>query len=817
MELIKGNEIDLYLENEILTKTEVEDFLLKEIRSCIHTKKDLLIQFPNPKLIIPIILESVITNEREYFVDKEDPTKRSTILFITNNKEIINVLERISIKSENIFEICKFQHQILMKKKIFCDINDPYNARFYWRHILNNYFNNEIPELIPLHYCLPISMGYHTFNQLSRGKMNKIGRKDNSQESVYLITNNINAINNDQINYDYVFIDFSTINKPVPKIPKGSLCFFDQPLDDRINYLNKDSIKKYLIDSKMLESYTGNDLDRVNSPFSRQISEMVLDSNISRILFEYVKSEFEEEIEEAFVILKRLLHKNFDPYDLKLLRTLLYNIIRMPIEGILYDVVAKYEPLFETIRDLLKELKESENRYEDSDFEKIIKCLENIYNKHNFDTFCPKYEALEKLIIDERQVGNSIGIVSSNKINNIALKDKLSILFNVEIDKLEEQGIKFYNKKKLMKNQEKIQSDTLVLLSAINISDFNSILRGKHNKTVVLLYKLEINELKKKFTKLKDIDNLALNFFINENRDILHINNVYKYFYNRLRKFKLSEIVDSDEDFSLTKIENSLKENNNTLNKRLEFEYQGENAVRARLIKLDGNGLMFLRLNSKVRSINKRPKKLIVKKCSELNPSDELILIDNDSRKDLFNVFIKNIEATNQSAINYSMIEKWREMFEDKFVSLKMDDDSLYKKLRKLGWDKSTKSILRNWRSGYSFGPRDVKDIELLGEALDIEDFMKNSTSYFESMSKIRVERRVAARILNKIIYYSKRKMENTDINFLEKYNLSQEDLRNTIKVKKIIEVSERIYKVKPTEIGIFYEMKSLEGGVNNV
>lgn len=806
MGILKDSAIELYFENQIITKTKVEEFLLKETRNCIHNKENILIQFPNPQLIIPAILESIITNETEYFANKKDPTNRSTILFITNNRDIINVFERIFIKSKDIFEICKFQHHELMKKEVFCDINDAYNARFYWRHILNNYYNNEIPDLIPLHYCLPISKGYHTFNQLSRGKMNKIGRKDNSQESVYLITNNINAINNDLINFDYVFIDFSTINKPVPKIPKGSLCFFDQPLDDRINHLNRDSIKKYLIDSKMLEFYIENDQDEVNSPFSRQISEMVSDYNISRISIEYINSEFEEEIEKAFVLLKQLYHKHFDPYDLRLLRTLLYNIIRMPIEGILYDLVAKYEPLSETIRDLLKELKESDNRFEDSDFEDIIKCIENIYNKYNFDTVCPKYETLEKLILNERQAGNSIGIVSSNKINNIALKDKLSILFNVEIDKLEEKGIKFYDKRNISNNKEVVRSDTLVLPSAINISDLNSILRGKHKKTIVLLYKLEINELKNKFTKLKDIDNLALSFFENNSGDI-HLNSVYKYFYNKLRKFKLNGIVSSDEDFSLTEIENSLKKNNNTLSKRLQFDYQGDNAVRVKLIKFEENGLMFLRLNSKVRSINKRPKKLIVKKCSDLNPDDEIILIDDDSRKDLFNVFIKNIEITNQSAIDYSMIEKWRELYEDKYVSLKMDNDTLYKKMKNLGWDKSTKSILRNWRSGYSFGPRDVKDIELLGKALDIEDFIKNSQAYFESMLKIRVERRVAARILNKIIYYSKRKMENTDIEFLEKYNLSHEDLRSTIKVRKIIEISEKDYKVKPSEIGIFYEI----------
>lgn len=807
MELIKGSTIDLYFKNNILTNTKLEGFLLKEIRSCIHNKEDLLISFPNSKFIIPIVLESVISNETENFINKEDPTKRSTILFITNNKEIINEFKSISMKSEDIFEICKFQHQILIDKNIFCDINDVYYARIYWRHILSNYYKNSVPALVELYYILPISIGYHTFNQLSRGKMNKIGRKDNSQESVFLITNNINALNNDQLNYDYVFIDFSTINKSISKIPKGSLCFFSKPLDDRINYLNKDTTKKYLIDSKILEFYKSGDYqDRVNSLFSRPISEMVSDSNISSISIEYIKSKFEDELEEAFVLLKRLLHKNFDSYDLRLIRTLLYNIIKMPVEGITYDGVAKYEPLFETIRDLLKELKESDNRFEDNDFENIIKCLENIFNEHYLDTFCPKYEALETLILNERRVGNSIGIVSSNKVINIALKEKLAFLLKIEIDRLEELGIKFYNKRKIVEKQKIIESNTLIILSATNISDFNTILGGNHKKTVVLLYKLEISELKKKFGQLKSIDNFALSFFENDNRDILLTNNIYKYFYNRLRKFKTSEIIDSHEDFSLTKIENSFKQNNDVLAKRIVKEYEGDKAVPAKLVKFEGGGILFLRVNSKVRFINKKPKKIITKNTSELNIGEEVILIDNDSRKDLFNVFIKNIEATNQSVINYSMIEKWREKFEDKYVSLKINDDLLYGKMRKLGWDKSTKSILRNWRSGYSFGPRDIKDIKLLGEALGINDFIENAEVYFESMSKIRVERRVAARILNKIIYYSKKKLENEDLNFLKRYNLSSDEIRDAVEVRKIVEISEKVFKVKPSEIGILYE-----------
>jgi hypothetical protein len=804
MQTFLGKRLQLYFDNKVFTNTEVEDFLLNEISDCIHNKDDLLICYPNSNFIVPMVLGSVLKNETDNFNKQLNPTRRTTILLITNNREFIPLLKSISLKTGDLFDMCKSQHQVLMENNIFCDIDDPFYARIYWRHIFSNYYNNEIPNTIPLDYFLPISKGYYSFNQLSRGEMNKIGRKDNIQESVFLVTNNINAFEIEQLHYDYVFIDFSTINKSIRNIPKGSLCFFDKPLDDRINRLNKNNTKKYFIDGKILEFFTEENLKSADSPFSRPISELSLDTNISNITIQYLKTEFEDELENAFILLKRLILKNFDPYDLRLLRTLLYNIIKMPVEAVMYDGVAKYEPLFETIKDLMKEVKESENRYEDVDFENLINSLENIYNKYKLDSFCPKYKALEDLILKESRAHNSIGIVSSNKISNIALKEKLAALLNIEIDRLEEEGIKFYNKKKLLAKQEKIQSDILVLPSAMNISDFNTVIGGSHKKTFVFLYKLEIGELKEKFRRLKDMDNLALRFFENNDKELINANNFYKYFYNRLRKFKSPEIIENEE-ISLTKLKDSFVEKNIVM-KRLKKDFSGENAIPAKLILLEGGGALFLRINSQVRFVNKKQKKLLVKITSELKPGDEVILIDNDSRQDLFNVFIKNIKVINQNVINYSLIEKWREKFEDKYVSLKLDDNFLYKKLKLLGWDKSTKSILRNWRSGYSFGPRDLKDIELLGKVLGINDFIENSQVYFEAMSKIRVERRVAARILNKIIYYSKRKLEDEDLNFLKKYNLSIEDLRDAVKVRKVLGISEKVFNVKPSEIGILYK-----------
>ncbi|KOP83901.1 hypothetical protein AMS60_02580 [Bacillus sp. FJAT-21945] len=809
MNTLAGEKLEhLYYNNKAIYNSKIEVSLKNEINNCIKNKDDILICYPNPKYIIPLIIEAVLKNEIENFKYNEDPAKRTTVLIVSKNKELISVLKDICISSDYVFEICKIQHKYLIDNEVFCNIDNPYYARLYWRYILSKYYENEIPDKIPLHYVFPISYGYHTFNQLSRGNMNKVGRKDNSQNSVFLVTANSNIINSNQVNYDYIFIDYTTLDKNVHDLPKGTLGFFNKPLDERISFFNrKDNVKNYILGYEVLEQYNSSEKP-IDSPFFISNSEMISSTKFLNINIEYIKADFEYELENAFHLLKKLIYKRFDSYDLNLIRTLFYNIIKLPVEGVIYDSIAKFDPIFETINDLIKELKESDNRYEDGDFEQIIKCLEDIYIKYNLDILCPKYEFLRKIIETERTKQRTVGIITSNKIRSIALKEKLSSTFGVEIENLEELGIRFFNKKKLINEQQSIESDTVVMFSATSVSDFNIFKNLEEVKTHVLLYKIEINELVRKFSRLLDINNTALSFFNPKDKELLNSKNIYRYFFNRLRRHvAIHETSNFDDDLSITKLSDQIFIDKNIPAKRSFKDYTGDNVVSAKLINLEGNGAIFVRKNSKVRFLNKKQKNIIIKRLIDIKSGDKIVLIDNDSRKELFNVFINNTEAVdNESVNNYNIIEEWREKYEDKYVSLKYSDDKLYKKLKELGWDKSTKSILSNWRSGYSLGPRDLKDIELLGKALNIEVFSERAKEFHEAMSSIRVERRVAAKLLNKIIYYSKRAINNEDLEFLSKYNLSLDDVSNAVKVRKVIGVSSKVYKVKPSEVGILFK-----------
>lgn len=797
----------IFYKDKSICWTYIEEFLLSETIDSIRDKSNILVCYPNPQFLIPIVIETVLKNELENFKYSEDPSKRTTILIVSKNKELINVLKNVYIRTDYVYEISKIQHRHLIDSNVFCNMDNPYYTKLYWRYIFNKYYESEVPEKIPLHYFLPISPGYYTFSQLSRGDMNKIGRKDNVQEAVFLITSNRDLINSNDIDYDYIFIDYTTIDKYIPNCRKGTFGFFKNPLDERISYFNrKEDVRSYILGYEILEKLSSTEKN-INSPFYYSLPEMISTIKISNLNIEYIKADFECELENAFHLLMKLIYKRFDSYDLNILRTLLYNIIKMPVEGVVYDSIAKFDPFFDTINGLIKELKESDNRYEDDDFEQIIKCMEDIYNKYNLDTLCPKFESLRKIIETERAKQRTVGIILSNKIRSIALKEKLASTVGVEIERLEELGIRFFNRKKLINKQQSIETNTVVMFSAMSVRDFDIFNNLGKTKKYILLYKIEINELVKKFARLKHINNKALSFFNSEERELIKSKNVYNYFLKRLRRHvAIQDTSNLDDDLVITKLSDLIIKDKNIPTRRSLKDYTGENVVSAKLINLEGNGAMFVRENSKVRILDKKQKKIIIRRISEIKSGSEIVLIDNDSRKELYNVFINNSEVDNQSLNNYNVIQEWREKYEDKYVTLQYSDDFLYKKMKELGWDKSTKSILSNWRSGYSFGPRDLKDIELLGKALNIEVFSERAKVYHEAMSNIRVERRVAARLLNKIIYYSKRAINNDDLAFLSKYNLSLDNVRNAVKVRKVNGVSDKVYKVKPSEVGILYE-----------
>ncbi|MGV2516426.1 UNVERIFIED_CONTAM: hypothetical protein FO517_20870, partial [Bacillus subtilis] len=172
----------------------------------------------------------------------------------------------------------------------------------------------EIPELIPLYYVMPVASGRKNFKPISRGERNTLGRVDNIQPPTFTFSDTIKTLEtNDLQEFDYL----------------------DNPLDIRAPYLLKKENKNYIIDNFELKQF-------IDGGENMELPS----SDINEISFKYIESPFEDALEEAFELLQKLQRDNFNSSDLKIIRSLLYNSIRMTIEGVEYDFIATFDPKY---------------------------------------------------------------------------------------------------------------------------------------------------------------------------------------------------------------------------------------------------------------------------------------------------------------------------------------------------------------------------------------------------------------------------------------------------------------------------------------
>lgn len=773
--------------------------MVNELADCIQKPESFLVCTPNKKIFFKLVLEALCKDELINFKCKQQPEKRARILIISNRSDTMEFFSDCTVNTNILFQSCRELHQLLG----YCDMNDSYFAKVYWRHILYQYYNGNIPEQVPLHFVYPLATGYHTFHTISRGDRNALGRKD-SQEPTFYVTDNINILKNESLEFDYIFVDCSKIKKIVPIHLGKTLYFFENPLDDRIAYLQNYNLKNYIMSGSLLSSINSQESDK----HTVILQEMVKKSSVNSLDVEYVSSEFDDAIQLILRLLENLKNQNFSRYDINTVSKLVYLIVRIPVSATLYDLIAEMQPYHETIRDLMEELKNSEYRYENDMFEEILRLLEDVLYKYKLDSNSPKWEELKEFILREYSQGKKICIISSGKIPQLALKEVVSISLGITVQDLSNYGIQFVLIKDIMDEVEEIVCDSLIIYSAMNFRDLSPLLKVNYKKVKVYMYGIEINLIINKLNKLLHLRNYAIpHFDYNQHSGIE--DNIYRYLFNRLNKFVRQKILKLDEILA------KLTEDNTKAQKYLLREtrdYKGKDAIKARLVRFRDNSLAFFAKNSRIQVLDSKNQRVIFKKFHEIDLNDNVLFIDRDTRKDLYKVFINAIDTKDASKRLYMQIERWRELYEERFIESRMNDDKLYQKMKDFGWNKTTKSILKNWRTGYSYGPRDKEDIEVLGKALGIQEFVDNVNLYYDAMSKIRVERRNVSRILNKIIYYSNKKMNNEDIAVIEKYNLSVEKLRESLIIKKIKEIhTNKVRQVKPMEVGILFEANDKE------
>ncbi|WP_342540032.1 DISARM system-associated protein DrmE [Heyndrickxia sp. FSL K6-6286] len=744
---------------------------VNRLSNWILEKKNTCVISDDSNLFLQLIIQNALDFEFNFKM-KENPSIRTRVLIITRDNSMVESLQNISINTNQIIEYSNQYGKHLRDKGVFCDIDSKKFSFVYWNYYLRLYFNDNIPSEIPLNYVFPIAKGRKDFHTFSRGERNKFGRYDNSLPPFFVFSDVLSTAYDKELNFDYIFIDGASIKKQIShsSLTSPSLIFFDNSFDFRLPYVLNHETKLFSFESIQSE----------------------------KIRIKCVDAEFDETLEIAFDKSQKLKSKGFSNIDLKVIIKILHNVIRTCLDGVEYDFLAKYDSKFDRIKDLLDELKESDNRFSDQDFEDVIKLIEDIYNKHNLDSSCPKYDKIEELLDSLLARGEKILIIVSSKIDSLGLKEKLSRKLRKDINELNDIGIEIVTFSNSLK-MEIMDFDHVLVTSAIRFSDLVVLSKKLGRRVTVILYQLELRELKSKLLQLSSHENSLFSLGLSNDKEL-----IYKKIYSKLKNAD-TRGKNVQLDIELSKFLEAIESGTIDYSVRLHKSYKGENATKVILASFEDGSRMFLRPGALVQFRDISNKKIEKKYVRELKNKNEIILIDGDAREDLYKIFIQSVNRKSNTLRHYEVIQKWRHLYEDKFIFLKLDDNQLFERMKKKGWNKTTQGILKNWRSGYSFGPRDKKDIKVLGEALGIKEFIVEIDFYYNSMRYIRGERRATAKLLNKIIYYSNHKINVEDSVLLERYNLTLDEVKEAITIKKVRNISENFYFVKPSEIGLLF------------
>ncbi|RLQ90214.1 DISARM system-associated protein DrmE [Planomicrobium sp. Y74] len=751
---------------EIIEKNKIAPAELVLKKNFIKEKSNSIIISENSNFQSFLITHNVLTYEKDFYNIK-NPSKRTSILIITKNSGLVDILLNLEILAEDVYQYSKLKGNQLRENNIFCDLNNTVFAFVYWKDILYNYYNGNVPATLPLHYIFPIAKGRKNFNKYSRGNRNKLGRKDNKQSAVFIVSDILSTAYDKENCFDHIYIDGETITKPIEisKIQVNHTIFFESYFDYRLPFMSKNFENFYPL--KEVDLISPN-IKLVESPFNNEVNEIISKLNILKTI-------------------------KFEPQILRIIWKLLKHILRTPIEGVLYDLIAEFDFNEEKIEDILKELRDSDFRFENQNFEDIIMLFEDIYNKYNLDRESPKFKEIEEWIENAMKRESKLLILVDGKIETMSLREKLAAKFKIDISALEKKNLTVLSSRNINLVEE--YYDEVLITSLIDIKDLNILERKLGRKVDFILYEAELREIKKLLNDLKNFKNSLFDSGFYDSEEL-----IYEKIY---RKFRTADSKrDKVPNFSIDMLANSIASLPVNYNYRINKPYTGSNAITAKLIIFEDGYSVFLKITDEVNFRKMNGKRILTKKLSELEENDEMILINGDVREDLYTIFIKNVSSRNESKKHFEIVKKWRELYEDKFVYLKMSDEDLFNSMRVRGWDKTTKEILKNWRTGYSYGPRDRQDIITLGEVLEIPEFIDSASFFYDSMNHIRVEARSAARLLNKIIYFSKQNLSSSDNDFLRKYQLTSEEVQSAVHIKQVRSISSMEYYVKYKELG---------------
>lgn len=784
---------------------KVEQLILDCIYEKTGSEESVAICLPNKNIVFPLINRIVHKDYDICYKLRKDIGRRVSILVVTSVSYINEIVENTCISTNYILNNCIDRQNFYYSVGRYNFMDSAYNAQSYWKDILIKKYRSKknIPEFIEYKDIFPVALGSTTFNTMSR---NYMGNYDNEQQPVYYVTSNKNVfIDNNFAIFDYIFIDYSRINKFIRNIPKDKqvFYFFDTLMDDKLLFLGN-SVKDILaLDSNLLKQFNFYESDNTASnktDISKKISAMISDSDLPRFEMEYLESDFDDAIEEAIVRFNNGKKSIGMDYEKKILSQLIINVLTIPVNAIEYDFIACKQVYADSNIELLRELKNRKEIYMNVNLARCMEALEDVFNKYKFDQYCPKQDIILRYIKKNLKDNKKILVVTANKISNISLKAVVADYFKIDVEQLEMKGVLIITRNDMGHKTELNNADMLLLTMCNSLQDINILTKITYKKCIILLYRVEIENIKRKLQSINEKFNNQKNIFFRDklskfckNTDVT----LYSQIMNRISCLKVapknSELLDLSAIFEVSK--------------RKSFgyiytEYKGLNAVNAKLIEFDDGSYTFIDVKGYARILSPSQKDIIDEEAEQICAGDNMIFIDGQAHKDLYDIIIKNISSEAKFYIDSLLVKDWREKLEDYITSKEITYKEIYNEMKMKGYKKKSPETVKKWFTGESMGPNNAEDIKALGEVMKVNAFIYDYKLFFNALEEIRIIRRVVARKLNEAIYTSNKKTMISEQHNEMIYGVYLEDIKSAIEVRTVKSIHEEIFRIKPSDVG---------------
>lgn len=199
--------------------------------------------------------------------------------------------------------------------------------------------------------------------------------------------------------------------------------------------------------------------------------------------------------------------------------------------------------------------------------------------------------------------------------------------------------------------------------------------------------------------------------------------------------------------------------------------------------------------------------------CRALKGGDVLLCIQNQVKKDLFDLLVERINDHDSLSVHLSLLQKWREEFYLSYLIWRKDSpekslQEFWRQLKASGSDVESPMTISNWLRGYTLRPQDTGNIKRVGQILKNSYIIEHHSEIANAASRIVGLHISLSTKLKKWLEGDVYDLRGADMILVDKeLNLTLGELRSSLKMVKIVKLEDFADPVLRSSIGIL--MKS--------